>query len=373
MADRRRLHIGVDGRELAGQPTGVGRYIGEVLRQWTSDPSWPHALTIFSPAPPPDALAKTLDARVSWSIVPTRHGGTWWEQWHLPRALGAAGCDVLFAGAYTAPVLCPCPFVVVIHDVSFAAHPEWFSPRERTRRQWLTWWAARRSCRIVAVSEFSAKEIVRVFGVPRDRILIAGGGPPSSPGKPAHGSDVHALPTVLYVGSLFNRRLIPELIAGFARAARVVPSARLVLVGDNRTRPVIDPRDVAAREGVADRVEWRAYLTDEELEHLYAGARVFAFLSTYEGFALTPLEAIAHDVPAVLLDTEIAREIYGAGARLVRRAPDAIADALVTLLTDEEAHRRQREAGREVLARHSWTRTATRVREALEDAASHQP
>ena len=110
-------------------------------------------------------------------------------------------------------------------------------------------------------------------------------------------------PLVLFVGSLFNRRRIPDLLSGFARAAQRVPDARLVLVGDNRTHPPIDPTAIAASLGLAARVDWQSYVTDDALELLYDTARVFAFLSDYEGFAMTPLEALAHGVPSVLLDT----------------------------------------------------------------------
>ena len=64
--------------------------------------------------------------------------GTWWEQTHLRRAVARDPPDVFFAGAYTAPLALGVPLAVTIHDVSFAAHPEWFRPREGARRRLLT-------------------------------------------------------------------------------------------------------------------------------------------------------------------------------------------------------------------------------------------
>ena len=84
--------------------------------------------------------------------------------------------------------------------------------------------------------------------------------------------------------------------------------------------------------GSARRSTWREYVDDDELEGLYGSARVFAFLSDYEGFAMTPMEALAHGVPAVLLDTPVAREVYGDGAVLVPLDTTAIAVALEGLL-----------------------------------------
>ena len=130
------LHIGVDGRELLGKTTGVGRYLAEVLRCWSGDPGWPHRVSVVVPAVSPPPL--TLGPQFDWVLDPGGKPGTWWEQTRLPQLIGTAGVDVLFAPAYTAPLRRVCPCVLVVHDVSFFAHPEWFSAREGLRRRWLT-------------------------------------------------------------------------------------------------------------------------------------------------------------------------------------------------------------------------------------------
>ena len=157
---------------------------------------------------------------------------------------------------------------------------------------------------------------------------------------------------VLFVGSLFNRRHIPELIAGFAGVTRHVPDARLEIVGDNRTIPRLDMEALVAASGVGDRVALRAYLPESELSALYARARAFVFLSEYEGFGLTPLEALSAGMPIVVLDTPVAREVYGAAALYVERPdPGLIEAALRRVLTDDAERTRILEAGRDTLAR----------------------
>jgi len=363
VADRA-LHIGVDGRELIGQPTGVGRYVERVLRAWTSDPAFPHRVSVFLASPPPARLI-ALGPAIQWRVEESRNSGTLWEQTRLPRAIGEAGVTAFFAAGYTAPLRVPCPFVVAIYDVSFAAHPEWFSWREGMRRRWLTARAARSARSIITISEFSATEIVRYLKVDRARIHIAPPGPPDVSVAAAAGRD----PIVLFVGSLFSRRHIPELIEAFALVVRKQPDARLVLVGSNRTNPPINPRAVAAALGVGHAVDWQEYVDDDDLGRLYASARVFAFLSDYEGFAMTPMEALAHGVPSVLMDTSVTREVYGDGAVLVPLAPGAIAAALDGLLHDASRRDRTLAAGRVRMSRLSWTRTASTVRQALEAAA----
>ena len=144
------MKIAVDARELCGKPTGVGRYLGELLTEWSaSAEARRHEWTLYAPVMPsvPEAFAGRV------RLLPGS-GGTMWEQWTLSRALAADRPDVLFAPGYSAPLTAPCPTAVAIHDVSFAAHPEWFAPREGLRRRLITAWSARRARLILTISEF---------------------------------------------------------------------------------------------------------------------------------------------------------------------------------------------------------------------------
>src|SRR5690606_15455990 len=128
---------------------------------------FPHQLIVFAPGDPPRALADQLGPRITWIVPAGRGGHTVWEQWHLPNAANRQRLDVFFAGAYTAPLRLACPFVLVIHDVSYFAHPEWFGTREGLRRRWLTRLSAARAHTVLTVSAFSANETEKYLGVPR--------------------------------------------------------------------------------------------------------------------------------------------------------------------------------------------------------------
>jgi glycosyltransferase involved in cell wall biosynthesis len=286
--------------------------------------------------------------------------GTVWEQLALPRLIKSADADVLFAPAYTAPLRCPVPFVLMVHDVSFAAHPEWFSWREGLRRRLITRASARRAARVLTQSDFTKREAVRYLSLDQSRVDVI------YLGTTTLRTNAPREPLVLYVGSLFNRRHVPALIEGFARLAARHPTARLEIVGDNRTTPVIDVDALIARSGVADRIRARQYVSDAELSALYARASAFAFLSEYEGFGLTPLEAMAAGIPVVVLDTEIAREIYGPAAEYVARPdPALIAAALERLLVSDEERARLIEAGAAQVGRYSWDECARRTLQVL--------
>jgi glycosyltransferase involved in cell wall biosynthesis len=357
------MKIAIDARELLGQPTGVGRYLSGLLGGWASLPeAGEHEFVLCVPALVDVPAARR--PRVDVVVAPGR--GTRWEQAVLPGLVRRSGADVLFAPGYTAPLRCSVPTVVAIHDVSFWAHPGWFASREGLRRRWLTRWSAARAARVVTISEFSKAEIVRHLGLTAARVEV------TYPGvtEPVRPQSSEPSPMVLYVGSLFTRRHIPELIDAFGRVARHRPGTRLEIVGDNRTTPRIDPPALAERAGVGDRCRIRSYVADAELAGLYGTAGVFVFLSDYEGFGLTPLEALAAGVPVLVLDTPVAREVYGEAAHFLPSPdPARVAAAIEQLLGDTAERARILAAAPDVLSRYSWPSCARRTLSVLLDAA----
>jgi glycosyltransferase involved in cell wall biosynthesis len=141
---------------------------------------------------------------------------------------------------------------------------------------------------------------------------------------------------------------------------------RLEIVGDNRTAPYVDVDGLAEATGAGDRIARRAYVADDELAALYGRARAFVFLSEYEGFGLTPLEALTAGIPIVVLDTPVAREVYGAAALYIERPEPALIEAaLERILVDEAERARILAAARDTLARYSWHACAEKVLDVL--------
>jgi glycosyltransferase involved in cell wall biosynthesis len=295
--------------------------------------------------------------------------------------------DVWFAPAYTAPLRMSIPVVVAIHDLSFVAHPEWFRFREGVRRRWLTQQSAHKAASVVTISEFSRRELIERLDVPGRRIHVIAPGVvagrsllvASRPAQPQPAGSLHQAPgnqqpatshfRVLYVGSIFNRRHVIDLIRAFAPIARANAGASLDIVGDNRSYPHEDPRRTIALEGLDAQVRWHEYVTDEQLRELYSKARAFAFLSEYEGLGLTPLEALAAGVPPVLLDTAVARESCGDAALYVPAGNlQATTRALELLLFDEPTRDRILAAAPRELDKYSWARAGRDTLEVIEHA-----
>jgi glycosyltransferase involved in cell wall biosynthesis len=358
------MRIGIDARELCGHATGVGRYLGGLLREWAGNGgATGHEFVLYAPGP----LGITLDARRFPTRLVPGLPGTWWEQLRLPREAADDHLDVFFAPAYTAPLTLRVPSVVTVHDLSFVAHPEWFRAREGIRRRWLTRQSAGRARAIVTVSEFSRHELVERLCAPESRIHVIPPGITRPMLAPvAAGGD----PRVLFVGSIFNRRHVIDLIRAFAPLARAHRLASLDIVGDNRSYPHEDlPRTIDA-EQLAGRVRWHQYASDEQLRELYARARAFAFLSEYEGLGLTPLEALAAGVPPVVLDTPVARESCGEAAVYVSLNTIETTRGLEQALFDEPTRARVLAAAPAALAKYSWPRAAAETLAVLERSAN---
>ncbi len=359
------MRVAIDARELCGRPTGVGRYLAGLLTAWASSAdARRHQWILIAHQP----LVSEPLWNVSQTVVPG-NGGTAWEQFALPGALRKERADVFFAPGYTAPLTVASPLVLTIHDVSFFAHPEWFSFREGLRRRLLTAWSARRAHTVITDTQFSTAEIHTHIGIPGSRIRAIPLG--IAHDRSDDRSDGRS-PVVLYVGSVFERRRVGRLIESFDAVVARVPQARLEIVGENRTRqPRLDLEALRRRSAHADRINIRSYVDDATLAQLYRDAAVFAFLSEYEGFGLTPLETLVEGVPPVVLDTAVARETCGAAARYV--APDApnqqIAEVIVEMLTDADAREKVLSSANAVLAQYDWQHTAAQTLVVLEEAA----
>ena len=357
------MRIGIDARELSGHATGVGRFLGGLLREWSnSSIAGVHEFVLYAPEP----LAISLDPRRFRTREVTGIAGTWWEQMRLPGAIASDTLDVFFAPAYTAPLRVKVPIVAAIYDLSYFAHPEWFRLREGVRRRWLTKKTAEKAQAVITLSEFSRGEIVSHLNVPGERVHAI------VPGidRPAVKPSAYGEARVLYAGSIFNRRHVPDLIRAISILRRTRPDLSLDIVGDDRTFPREDLEMAIANQGLEGHVRWHRYVANDQLLELYGRARAFAFLSEYEGLGMTPLEALAAGVPPVVYDTAVARESYADAALYVPVGDGAgVVRALERALFDERTRAAILAAATATLAKYDWPRAARETLAVIESAA----
>ena len=149
------MRIAIDARELVGRPTGVGTLPDGAPSRLARAPHGGRPR--LHPVRPRWRCACLKPCPARTSLVTAPGSGTRWEQITLRRLLRTTRADVLLAPAYSGPLWCRVPMVLTVHDVSFAAHPEWFSWREGTRRRLLARLAAARAVRVLTLSEFSRR------------------------------------------------------------------------------------------------------------------------------------------------------------------------------------------------------------------------
>ncbi len=365
--------LSVDGLRLLGPRTGVGRYVEYLLREWDASPAPFERIRLFTPRALDGGLA--FGRGVEHRVVPGRFGDAYWEHVLLPRA--HASGDLLFCPGYVVPALARGK-VVVTHHGSYEAIPEAFPLWSRVKSRALYQWSARRADVVITVSASSRADIVRFYGIPESKIRVIPVGVDDAfrPLGATAAVDVarrryfsDGRPFILFVGKLTQRRNVPQLVEAFARArsARSI-SHGLVLIGPNSAGH--DLAALARRFGVVDSVVHRDYATHEELVPAYNAAELFIYPSSYEGFGLPVLEAMACGTPAIALRNSAFLEFADGAARL---APTGSADdlfrAIDEVLGSRDLREEMRRAGLERAAGYRWKPIAARTMDVLAEVA----
>jgi glycosyltransferase involved in cell wall biosynthesis len=368
------LRIGVDARELQGRPTGTGRYLRNLLRHWSLADGPDEIVAYVSGAPPDEAVLAAPRVRAR-AIGHGRERGLVWQERLLPAAASADALDIFFAPAYACPLRLRAPRVTTVHDLSFFSHPQDFPYLEGLRRRLTVGASVRASAALIAVSPFTHREIAARFPEAASRTVTVLEGPdddlPPPPSREAARARLGVTgPLLLSVGSVFNRRCLPEMLHALAVLAQAFPDVRLHVVGDNRTHPRLDLQRLAQERGIASHVRFLGFVEEAGLADHYAAADVALALSEYEGFGLPALEALARGVPLVLADRPALGELFAEGSLLVSpRDAGGIASAAARLLRSEALRRELAARGRRLASRFSWREAARRTLEVLHRAA----
>jgi glycosyltransferase involved in cell wall biosynthesis len=260
--------------------------------------------------------------------------------WSLPRALRRLGADLVHT-QYALPVRSPCPVVVTVHDASFAREPELMSRRDRLVFGRVVPRAVRGAARVLTVSERSKADLIELYGVPGERVVVTPNGVDPAFHARAPSDTVSQGPYVLAVGAIQRRK--NQLAALEAASAAGLP---LVVAGPEKDTALADE---LRRRGA--RVE--GYVETERLAELYCGAACLVQASHFEGFGLPVLEAMASGTPVVAVREPALEEVAGDAAIFVH--DDALADGIRQAVVERD---RLVAAGLERARAFSWRATA---------------
>lgn len=237
------------------------------------------------------------------------------------------------------PPVLPCPAVLTVQDLSFERDASLMGARETAIFRFVVPRSARRAARVLAISQRTKDDLVELYGLRPEQVVVTPLAPESSfvPGGARSNY-------VLLVGAI-ERRKNPLLAADAARAA----GRRLVVVGPERDAEL-------ASELRARGADVRGYVSHEELVRLTQEAAALVLPTRHEGFGLPVAEAMATGTPVLATPDPAVREV--GGDAIAYAEPDRFADALVALLADSERWSR---AGLARADGFSWQETARRT------------
>lgn len=272
---------------------------------------------------------------------------------------------------YTAPLGCPVPVVVSVHDVSFIEHPEYFTRLRALQMRRTVRRTIRSAARILTPSEFSRRAIMKAYDLDETNIVVVPNAV-SSEFRPCSreqaAADIEARfgipsPFILTVGDLQPRKNQEGLIRAFAELVRSHPDIphRLVLVGQQSWHGS-RVRRAAANSRVAERIHFTGFVSDEDLRRFYAACELFVFPSFYEGFGLPILEAMACGRAVACSNSSAMPEVADAAAILFDPGSTGeMTRALRDLILDPELRARMERLGIQRAAAFSWTSTAQKT------------
>jgi glycosyltransferase involved in cell wall biosynthesis len=273
---------------------------------------------------------------------------------------------------YTAPPFCPVPVVVTIHDLAFEHLPQTFTRRGAWQLKMTVRRTARHAARIATVSEFSRKDIVTTYRLPKEKVVVTYNGVNANFNPSPNRSDEAVLirqkygiarAFILTVGSLQPRKNLVRLIRAYSQLRTQYPEfgEQLVIVGRKLWLHDEIFKEVKEQRWSKD-VILTGYVPEEDLPALYRAARAFAYPSFFEGFGLPVLEAMACGTPVVTSNLSSMPEITGEGAMLVDPFEEqTIAAGLYCVVTDESLRYRLREDGLLQAQRFTWRNTAEKT------------
>ena len=275
---------------------------------------------------------------------------------------------------YTAPVGCSVPVVATVHDVSYLEHPEYFTRSRAWQLRMTVGRTVRRAAMILTGTEVARASILRVYGdLDEDKVVVVPYAaasefrPVSREAAVTNVRDRHGIagPFILSVGDIQPRKNHIGLIRAFAKLVRAYPQLKhdLVLVG-KPTWFTGRVQEAARESGVADRIRFFGFVTDEDLLQLYNACDVFVFPSFYEGFGLPALEAMACGRAVVCSDASALPEVVdGAAILFDPYAIDEMVRAIADVLLDSELRSRMERLGLQRAAHFSWQKTAQKTLE----------
>jgi glycosyltransferase involved in cell wall biosynthesis len=356
------VRIGIDARLVFYHQAGIGQYILR-LTQALAKIDRDDAFVIFKSRKDKSSKIDQANFKQQKLWTPSHHPI---ERFAMSVELGTSRLDVLHSPDFIPPTWTRCPSVITMHDLAFMLYPR-FLTRDSARYYGQVDVAARQADHIIAVSESTKRDTIRLLGVPESKITVIY--------EAAHplferidlnrANDFvrtkYNLPPqfILFVGTIEPRKNLPTLLRAFRRLRDNYKSDAVLAIAGNRGWLVEEVDQIIAELHLSDSVRFLGNVANEALLYLYNAARCFVMPSFYEGFGLPPLEAMACGTPVIVSNVSSLPEVVGdAGFLFNPEDVEALTVALWRVLTDEKLRRELSEKGTKRAQTFSWERAA---------------
>ncbi len=374
------MRIAFDGTTLTPGRTGVGYYTEHLLQHLAREvESTGDELIVVSNQPIDTQAPLPRHVRVhEGHRFPIRIG---WMQMRAARALDFLRPDIAHFTNGMMPWGSPVQTVVTIHDMSLRLYPQCHPIRRLVLNRPLMHLAVRRATALVTVSNSTRRDLLRLHGVPPDRVSVVheAASPAFRPmrdrGAIAALRTRYRLPDrfLLYVGTIEPRKNLDRLMEAFAQARAAGIPHHLVCVGPYGW----SSRDLSShieRLGISSCVHFTGYVPFADLPGLYNLGEFFVFPSLYEGFGLPVVEAMACGTPVITANTSSLLEIAADAAETIDPSSvDALAQAIRRLAEDKAWRTELTQRGLARAKTFSWTRTAREMLSVYQRAAGVAP
>ncbi len=367
------MKIAIDYTPAALQGAGIGRYTRGLVDALLPLLGARDEVTLLYPrGAAPFARRNWPDGvRIKHLPLPDRYQTILWHRLRLPAPIEwlVGDVDIFHAPNFLLPPVRRAQTLLTIHDLAFLVRPEYAWPDLRRFLEKAAPRSIARADHILADSEASKQDAMRLFHLPPERVTVVGAGVasrfrPMAPEETAGVRVKYGLdrPFVFSVSTLEPRKNFDGLIRAFARARRKANLPHHLVIAGGKGWMYESIFAAVEEENAGEFVHFPGFVPDVDLPALYNLADLFAFPSHYEGFGLPLLEALACGTPALATDVSSLPEIAGDAAMLIPADDhEALVAGLVRLLTDADARAELRARGPARAARFTWDAAARRL------------
>lgn len=356
------MRIGIDARLVFYHQAGIGQYILR-LTQALARIDTEDQFILFTSRKDKIPILDQPNFKRQKLWTPSHHR---FERLALSIELSPFSLDVLHSPDFIPPARVRCPSVITVHDLAFLLYPR-FLTRESARYYGQVDVAARAADHIIAVSESTRRDTVRLLGVPEEKITVIYEAahpiftPVTNEETLARVRTRYGLPHdfLLFVSTVEPRKNLPTLLRAFHRLRTNYKIAVTLAIAGHRGWLIEEVDAVIAELRLGTAVRFLGGIPNEELVYLYNAAKLFVLPSFYEGFGLPPLEAMACGTPVIVSNVSSLPEVVGDAGWLVEPEDvEGLTVAMWRALTDEKLRREMRAKGLKRAHTFSWERAA---------------